>query len=284
MAETLNLPANRLEEDCLYYTTRASDGWKLIFLDTNDISTRSSLVSKRNLAREWLEKARRPGRPARVTNCGAVGQMQLKWLRDQLSAAKSAGDRVVLFSHSPLNETVSRQGGEPELICWNFKEVVDVIFSVSGVVVCCISGQQLDGGYGIDDMTRKGLGRLHHLGIRNTVAEPAGCNCFGILEFFENSLVLQGYGGVKPITMSCPTVKEARAIIAQEEAKAALQEERAKVLRELELFDAKLAAEAKLAKELEREEADALIIDKEQRRLYRIAQEEAAREQAQKKE
>jgi hypothetical protein len=84
--------------------------------------------------------------------------------------------------------------------------------------------------------------------------------------------------------MSCPTVKEARAIIAQEEAKAALQEERAKVLRELELFDAKLAAEVKLAKELEREEADALIVDKEQRRLYRTAEEEAAREQAQKKE
>lgn len=52
------------------------------------------------------------------------------------------------------------------------EQVMDVMFSVSGVVMCCISGQQLNGGYGVDDMTRKGRGRIHHIAIRNAVTEP----------------------------------------------------------------------------------------------------------------
>ena len=52
------------------------------------------------------------------------------------------------------------------------EQVMDIMFSVSGVVMCCISGQQLNGGYGVDDMTRKGRGRIHHIAIRNAVTEP----------------------------------------------------------------------------------------------------------------
>ena len=51
----------------------------------------------------------------------------------------------------------------------------------------------------MDDLTKKGRGRLHHVGIRNAVAEPAGVDCFGILEFFSDKLVLRGHGGVKPV-------------------------------------------------------------------------------------
>ena len=51
-----------------------------------------------------------------------------------------------------------------------------------------------------------GRGRVHHLGIRNAISEQEGVACFGILQLFENRIVLQGYGGVKSLTISCPQV------------------------------------------------------------------------------
>ena len=100
-----------------------------------------------------------------------------------------------------MNRIIRSYLPSSELICWNYREVVNVITSpeTHSVVVCCISGQQVNGGFGIDDLTKKGRGRLHHLGIRNAVAEPAGGDCFGILEFFSDKLVLRGHGGVKPV-------------------------------------------------------------------------------------
>lgn len=284
LAENFRMPADRSEDDCLYHTSMCPGGWRLIFVDTNDVSTRSSLLSKRNEAREWLDKARRPGRPTLDSRCGALGKTQLKWLEGQLMSAKHAGDRAILFSHSPLNEMVARQGGEPELICWNFKQVMDVIFSVSDVVVCCISGQQMSGGHGLDDMSRKGRGRVHHLAIRNAVAEPSDADCFGILQLFENSVVLQGYGGVKPITISCPTEGEAEAILAKSEAQQKTWHQQAETQRKLDKFQAKQEVEERLAKELRQEEEAALEVDKEERRLWRIAEAGAAIERQKEKE
>jgi hypothetical protein len=55
-------------------------------------------------------------------------------------------------------------------------------------------------------VTSAGRGRVHHLGIQNAISEQDGVACFGILQLFENRIVLQGYGGVKPLTISCPKV------------------------------------------------------------------------------
>ena len=41
LVSNFNLPAVRPEQDCLYYSTPCPGGWRLIFLDTNDVSTRS---------------------------------------------------------------------------------------------------------------------------------------------------------------------------------------------------------------------------------------------------
>jgi len=41
LVSNFNLPALRPEQDCLYYSTPCPGGWRLIFLDTNDVSTRS---------------------------------------------------------------------------------------------------------------------------------------------------------------------------------------------------------------------------------------------------
>lgn len=97
------------------------------------------------------------GQPVLVTNCGAIGTSQLKWLHEELLAARASRDRVLVLSHCTLNLTVARQvyvssslkfyntttappvvttawrksnltcscpqGGEPEMICWNYKQV-----------------------------------------------------------------------------------------------------------------------------------------------------------------
>jgi hypothetical protein len=179
---------------------------------------------------------------------------------------------------------VARQGGDAELVCWNYKQVMDVIFSVSGVVVCCISGQQLDGGYSVDDMTRKGRGRVHHIAIRNAITEPSDKACFGILEFFENSIVLQGYGGVNSITVSCPTEEEAKNIHAREVAQVAQVKAEAELLRHREVFAAKQANEQVLKEAMEKEEEAALAVDAENRRLWLIAEEAAALERKREQE
>ena len=170
---------------------------------------------------------------------------------------------------------VARQGGDGDLVCWNYRQVMDAIFSVSGVVVCCVSGQQLNGGYSVDDMTRKGRGRVHHIAIRNAISEPSGVACFGILELFENSLVIQGYGGVNSITVSCPTDKETH--VAQLKAKAELHQQQ-------EIFAAKQANELALKAAMETEEEAALLVDAEMRKLWLIAEEAAALERKREQE
>ena len=101
------------------------------------------------------------------------------------------------------------------------------------------------------DLNVVSRGRVHHLGVRNAVAEAAGNDCFGVLEFFENRLELRGYGGLKSLTLSCPTVEAAKALIAHEEAAALLLEKQAKTQRQEETFDLRLAADAKLALDMQ---------------------------------
>ena len=194
-----------------------------------------------------------------------------------MAASRAQGERAILFSHSPLSEQVARQGGDPELICWNYKQVMSVIFSESGVVACCISGQQLNGGYGVDDMTRKGRGRIHHFGLRNAVTAPQDVECFGVLELFDDHIVVQGFGVVKSLKISCPTMAQAKAIVELEIAQAMLRDEEATSRRQQEGMEAKQAREAEIKRELEEAEAAALLVDAEERRLWRIAQEEEAK-------
>ncbi|KAJ1494171.1 hypothetical protein T484DRAFT_1766271 [Baffinella frigidus] len=126
-------------------------------------------LEKREEARAFLDKKRRQGGDATVSG-GAVGRTQLTWLReqltwlrDQLASAGAAGDKAVVFSYAPLSESLARQG-DASLVCWNCKEVMEVMFAFSGVVpLCltqvmevmfafpgvvplCLSGQQLLGG------------------------------------------------------------------------------------------------------------------------------------------
>ena len=49
------------EQDCRYFSTQIPGGWRMIFIDTNDISCRSGVLAKRDLARAWLNRARQPG-------------------------------------------------------------------------------------------------------------------------------------------------------------------------------------------------------------------------------
>jgi hypothetical protein len=179
---------------------------------------------------------------------------------------------------------VARQGGDTDLVCWNYRQVMDVIFSVSGVVVCCVSGQQLNGGYSVDDMTRKGRGRVHHIAIRNAISEPSGVACFGILELFENSLVIQGYGGVNSITVSCPTDKEAKLLLAKEATHVAQLKAKAELHQQQEIFAAKQANELALKAAMETEEEAALLVDAEMRKLWLIAEEAAALERKREQE
>jgi hypothetical protein len=179
---------------------------------------------------------------------------------------------------------VARQGGDADLVCWNYRQVMDVIFSVSGVVVCCVSGQQLNGGYSVDDMTRKGRGRVHHIAIRNAISEPSGVACFGILEFFENSLVIQGYGGVNSITVSCPTDNEAKILLAKEATHVAQLKAKAELHQQQEIFAAKQANELALKAAMEKEEEAALLVDAEMRKLWLIAEEAAALERKREQE
>jgi len=67
---------------------------------------------------------------------GGVGPVQLEWLRNELAAARTNHERVLIFSHQPILPTSSN----PVCLMWNYKEVLAVLREYKDVVVASFSG------------------------------------------------------------------------------------------------------------------------------------------------
>merc|ERR1712183_755508 len=113
----------------------------MIVLDSYDISTiEGTTVDNTQAAFTYLSKhnpnditkfggdwsAGLTGLDKRLPYNGMMGDKQLSWLRETLSAAEAAGESAVLLSHAPL----CPGGCDPIFLLWNYQDVLDIIMKL----------------------------------------------------------------------------------------------------------------------------------------------------------
>lgn len=178
--------------DRLYYEFNPNPRIKFIFLDSYDFSVLSSCDG----AKEFL-KERNPlnvieGLPEKDMRYqsynGAVGDVQLAWLKRALANARKNNQRCVVFTHLPCHADVCRQDG----LLWNADEVLSVL-QKSGVVLAYITGHDHDGGYTVD---AKGI---HHI----TPPAPLECadseSAFGYIVIYDDMSFELKWTGKSPL-------------------------------------------------------------------------------------
>ena len=184
-------------------------GLRLISLDGFDVSmmgrepghpkralAESILREKnpRNEAGGWFSAEGLTGTDRRfVCFNGGCGAEQLSWLRSQLEAAESQGQRVVVAVHQPLLPGTAN----PLCLLWNYDEVLEVLRPFGGerrTVVATLAGHAHSDGAGICD------GGIVHRVVRGIVEherKPTSSSspCHAVVDVFrDGSVVIRGQG------------------------------------------------------------------------------------------
>lgn len=166
-----------------YYYSYVRNGWRFIVLDCTDIAYFSNSVHNYDTTQvnAYFEKAiEKPN--GKLWNSG-IGEEQQQWLKLQLDSAQVAKQKVILFSHMPLRPIENSHN------MWNNDEILEIIEN-SPNVVAFINGHNHAGEY----IFKNGI---HYITVFGMVDTKIGS--YGILEIYQDSLVLKGYGNQQNI-------------------------------------------------------------------------------------
>ncbi len=167
VVKKMGLPAN--------YYDFAVKGWRFIVLDGNDISFHAypKNSDRYRIASDYYEEHE-------ITSPkwnGAIGSVQLDWLKNALDKAIKNEEKVIFYCHFPIF---------PENIhnLWNAAEIIQLIESYTNVKAY-INGHNHAGNYGIKE-------GIHYVTIKGMVDTEQ--NSYAIINVSENSLSIVGYG------------------------------------------------------------------------------------------
>lgn len=154
--------------------------WRFIVLNGNEMSLfanrpASTAYQKAEL---MLNELQEQGAPNAQEWNGGVSQQQLMWLQQQLRAARSANQKVIVMGHYPLYPE------DPHNL-WNAREVITLL-EQSGNVRAYFNGHNHAGNYG----QKKGI---HYLNFKGMVDTPDQ-NTFAAIHVHADHLKVQGFG------------------------------------------------------------------------------------------
>lgn len=171
--ETFEMPAP-------YYSLDTA-GWRFVFLNTNELSAYATVaesaleVEFKQMASELKIQQRSHVQPWN----GGIGHTQMKWLEEELNTAKLKDLKVLVLTHHPL---LPENNGHEAL---NNREILNLL-SDHKHVKAVISGHNHVGAFacyqGLPCITLEGM------------VETADQNAYGILDVFENKLIIVGQG------------------------------------------------------------------------------------------
>jgi len=121
---------------------------------------------------------------------GAVGPIQLEWLRDTLEDARKEKQRVVILSHNPIFPHSSVN----VCLIWNYGEVLTLLREYSDVVIASFCGHAHRGGYNRDP--EGGI----HFRIVEAALENRPEKTYGIVDIYDDRLVVRGFGNCESAT------------------------------------------------------------------------------------
>lgn len=161
-----------------YYYSYSKKGWRFIVLDATDYSYFSNPLHQNDINKIESYYNNTKEETNKQSWNGAIGEEQQKWLKEELAAANSLNQKVILFSHLPVRP----KGNVHNL--WNDYEIVDIIEN-SPNVVAFINGHNHGGGYVYEN-------GIHYVTLFGMVDTKIGS--YGILEINNENLTLRGYG------------------------------------------------------------------------------------------
>lgn len=116
---------------------------------------------------------------------GAVGNLQLEWLQEQMELSRQNNEKVIVLSHQPIIP----QSCNPVCLMWNYKEVMAVLRAYKDVVVASFSGHAHTGGYRRDDSSG-----IHFRVFEAVLESPDPVKTYSMIDVYEDRLVVRGFG------------------------------------------------------------------------------------------
>ncbi len=152
------------------------NGWRIVMLDGNQLSTFAWPPGAAELkaAQDYLKASKRK----LATYSGGLGVKQIAWLKSELAAARTAGERAVLCCHYPLLPVDAHS-------LWDGDDVLAVVWEYEDVVAAWWNGHNHDGNYA----ARHGV---HFLNFRGMVDTKQ--NSYARVDIFPDRMEVTGYG------------------------------------------------------------------------------------------
>mgnify|MGYP001824694015 CR=1 FL=1 len=163
------------------YYSEVRGMWRLIYLDGTDVSVfRHPKNDARTAAAvKWFQELKQQKvSQARPWN-GGLGDAQMRWLKEELEASKSAGQQVIVFNHYP----VCPAGDGHNL--WNAEEVVKLL-SAYPLVAAYMNGHNHKGNYA----HHKGC---HYVNLKGMV-ETEHTSAYAVVRCFADRIEIDGIG------------------------------------------------------------------------------------------
>jgi manganese-dependent ADP-ribose/CDP-alcohol diphosphatase len=121
---------------------------------------------------------------------GAVGRLQLEWLKDTLDAARNERQKVVILSHNPIFPDSSSS----VCLIWNYDEVLNILREYADVVVASFCGHAHKGGYSRDP--ESGI----HFRVFEAALENRPEKTYAMVDIHDDRLVVRGFGNCESST------------------------------------------------------------------------------------
>lgn len=162
------------------YFSVSVKGYRLIFLDTSEISTHANEKGTDNYteANELLKDLREQAAPNAKKYNGAIGERQINWLKKELKAADKDGEKIICLTHMPLIPT----NGKYSL--WNAEDLISILEKWT-CVKAVFSGHDHRGGYATDK-------NIHFITFCGVV--QGDTNSYAIADVYPDKIVIKGYG------------------------------------------------------------------------------------------
>jgi manganese-dependent ADP-ribose/CDP-alcohol diphosphatase len=166
-----------------HYYSYIKNNWRFIVLNSMDYSYLANPLYQRDISMLDAYYAKTEKKINHYDWNGAIGEKQQAWIKSELNKAEQEDQRVILFAHMPIKPA------DVEENSWNADEIAKIIES-SENVVAFINGHRHKGNYAFEN----GIHYISMIGMVDTEISS-----YGILEVYDDKLVLKGYGNQKRI-------------------------------------------------------------------------------------
>ena len=119
---------------------------------------------------------------------GGFGEEQLRWLKHTLEAAEKQGNRVMIFTHTPIFEGAASARN----LAFDYDRALSVIHNSKAVKVV-MAGHYHRGGYAQDECG------VHHVTIQSPLTHG---HCFALVEVYKDKIECVGRGKQRSYTLS----------------------------------------------------------------------------------